>query len=150
MKLIFRKVDENNEKDIREFCEVMDALTSHAEDLELLRKKIATTNADEDSYLMVAEDKESGRICGSLFAIVMGDFCAECKPFMLVENVAVHKDFQRMGIGRAMFDEIEKWAKEKDAHYLMLTSSAHRTEAHEFYRALGYTEVKGFKKYFSM
>ncbi|MCD8036644.1 MAG: GNAT family N-acetyltransferase [Clostridiales bacterium] len=148
MDLIFRKVDITSEKDIREFGETMDALTSHAEDTELLKKKIAKTNANEDEYLMVAEDRESGRICGSLYAMVMGDFCAECKPFMLVENVAVHKDFQRRGIGKAMFAELEKWAKEKDAHYLMLTSSLNRTDAHEFYRAMDYTEAKGFKKYF--
>ncbi len=148
MDLIFRKVDITSDKDIKEFGETMDALTSHAEDTELLKKKIAKTNANEDEYLMVAEDRESGRICGSLYAMVMGDFCAECKPFMLVENVAVHKDFQRKGIGKAMFAEIEKWAKEKDAHYLMLTSSLNRNDAHEFYRAMDYTEVKEFKKYF--
>ncbi len=148
MDLIFRKVDENNDRDIKEFCEIMDALTTHAEDIELLKEKIANTNADENSYLMVAEDKETGRLCGSLFAIIMGDFCAECRPFMLVENVAVHKDFQRRGIGKAMFEEIEKWAKARNAHYLMLTSSMNRTDAHEFYRSLEYTEVKGFKKYF--
>ena len=73
---------------------------------------------------------------------------ADPQKYLLVENVAVLESFQGKGVGRAMFQEIERWAKEKwDCHYEILASGLNRTGAHKFYAALGFDEVKGFKKY---
>ena len=56
--------------------------------------------------------------------------------------------YQGKGVGRRMFQEVERWAKEEwDCHYEILVSGNQRTGAHQFYRALGFDEVKGFKKY---
>ena len=65
----------------------------------------------------------------------------------LIENVAVLPEYQGKGVGKAMFQEIERWGKEQDCHYEMLVSGLQRTGAHKFYNALGFDEVKGFKKY---
>ena len=80
--------------------------------------------------------------------MVFEDICDSCRPILLVENVAVLESFQGKGVGRAMFQEIELWAKEEwDCHYESLASGLNRTAAHKFYAALGFDEVKGFKKY---
>ena len=93
--------------------------------------------ADPQKYLLVAEDMDTGTICGSLFGVVFEDICDSCRPILLVE-----------GVGRKMFQEIERWAKEEwDCHYEILASGLNRTGAHKFYHALGFEEVKGFKKY---
>lgn len=104
--------------------------------------------ADPQKYLLVAEDKDTGTICGSLFGVVFEDICDSCRPILLVENVAVLESYQGKGVGRKMFQEIERWAKEEwDCHYEILASGLNRTGAHKFYHALGFEEVKGFKKY---
>lgn len=103
--------------------------------------------AAEDKYLLVAVDQDTGTLCGSLLGVVFEDICGDCRPILLVENVAVLPDYQGKGVGRAMFREIELWAKEKDCHYAILVSGMQRLGAHRFYHALGYQEVKGFKKY---
>ena len=46
-----------------------------------------------------------------------------------------------------MFEFIENWGREKECHYCILVSGMNRTGAHKFYDAIGYSEVKGFKKY---
>ena len=62
--------------------------------------------------------------------------------------VGVLESYQGKGVGRKMFQEIERWAKEEwDCHYEILASGLNRTGAHKFYHALGFEEVKGFKKY---
>ena len=96
---------------------------------------------------MVAIDKESGEILGSLFGIVFEDICGDCRPILLIENVAVLEKFQGLGIGKLMFNEIERWGKEMDCHYEMLVSGMNRVGAHKFYEAIGFEQVKGFKKY---
>ena len=93
-------------------------------------------------------DKETGAICGSLLGVVFEDICDSCRPILLVENVAVLESYQGRGVGRQMFQEIERWGKEQwDCHYEILVSGMNRTGAHKFYAALGFEEVKGFKKY---
>ena len=147
MELIFRKLDENNEHDVEQFCCLMDDLTSRAADRELLIKKIKKINANEDAYMMVAEDAQSGKLLGSVLGLTFGDFCESCRPIMIIENVVVHHDYQGQGIGRRMFAHMEAWAKERDVCYITLCSSLSREGAHKFYHAIGYENVKGFKKY---
>lgn len=147
MKLKFRKLDENNEEDVVQFNELMDDLTIHAKNKRLLMEKIKEINSCEHSFLMIAEDIEKSKICGSLLAIIFGDFCGECRPIMLIENVIVHHTYRRKGIGKKMFCEIEKWGKNRDINYVILCSGLNRKEAHEFYNHIGYEEMKGLKKY---
>ena len=147
MRLIFRKVDENSESDIVRFCELMDQLSQRAQDAQLLKKRIADMNARDDAVLLVAEDADRGVLCGSLLAVACGDFCGSCAPFMLIENVVTHSDYRRQGVGRRLFEEIERWGRERNVRYGILCSANTRSAAHEFYPAIGYEEIKGFKKY---
>lgn len=147
MNLIFRRLDENNPRDVEQFSALMDDLTMRAKDQNLLLEKIRRTNANPDAYMMVAEDADAGMLCGTLLALTFGDFCDTCRPVMIIENVVVHHDYQRKGVGKSMFEEIERWAKDRDVCYITLCSSLARTDAHKFYYAIGYDDVKGFKKY---
>lgn len=96
-----------------------------------MARKMEKLDRNEDCFLLVAEDTENGALCGSL----------------LVENVVTDKAYRGRGIGRGMFEFIENWGREKECHYCILVSGMNRTGAHKFYDAIGYSEVKGFKKY---
>lgn len=147
MELLFRKPDPESERYMAEFCALMDELSCRAQDTGLLRDIVRRYNAREDAWLLIAQDKASGRLCGSLLGVLMDDYCGECRPILFIENVVTGRDFRRMGVGRAMFAEIERWAKEHRAHYIVLGSGMQRREAHAFYHAIGYEEIKGFKKH---
>ncbi len=147
MNLIFRKMDPDSAQDIAQFNELMDDLTSRAHDQARLIEQIRRMNRREDAYLMVAEDAETGRLCGTTMGITFDDFCDDCRPVMVIENVVTHHDFQHRGVGRSMFAEIEKWGRSQGVNYAILCSSMNRTAAHSFYDAMGYHEVKGFKKF---
>ena len=147
MNLIFRPLDPQNANDIAQFNALMDDLTCHAADQELLRHNVAAANANPDKYLMVAEDTDTGALCGSLFSMVFDDFCDQCRPVMLVENVVTGSQHRGKGVARAMFAAIEDWGRSKQAAYIILCSGNNRHAAHQFYKAIGYEEIKGFKKY---
>jgi GNAT superfamily N-acetyltransferase len=147
MELIFRTVNPNHPSDIDGFNLLMDDLTRRAQDQELLRRNIDEANGNPDKHLMVAEDAATGTLVGSLLGICFGDFCEACAPVMVIENVVTRHDFRGRGIAKAMFAEIEAWGRSKHAAYAILCSANHRYEAHKFYKAIGYDEVKGFKKY---
>lgn len=145
MDLILRKAQE---QDLDGLDQVMLVISDKAGDRETVKKLLAKIDADPQKYLMVAQDKETGTICGSLFGVVFEDICDSCRPILLVENVAVLESYQGKGVGRQMFQAIEGWAKDVwDCHYEILASGMNRVGAHKFYKALGFDEVKGFKKY---
>lgn len=134
-------------EDIPGLDEVMLVISDGPGDREKMARLIENISRDEQKYLLVAVDKETGEIVGSLLGVVFEDICGDCRPILLVENVAVLGKYQGRGVGRKMFDEIERWGREMDCHYEMLVSGMNRTGAHKFYRAIGFEQVMGFKKY---
>lgn len=57
-------------------------------------------------------------------------------------GLAVASDCRRKGVGRALMNRVEAWAKEKGIREIRLNSGGTRKEAHEFYRAIGYDDEK--------
>lgn len=145
MELILRKAEE---KDLDGLDQVMLVISDKAGDRETVKQLLKKIDNDPQKYLLVAEDKETGTICGSLLGVVFEDICDTCRPILLVENVAVLESYQGKGVGRKLFEAIEDWGKNVwNCHYEILVSGMNRTGAHKFYHALGFIEAKGFKKY---
>lgn len=144
MDMIMRKA---TVEDIPGLDEVMLVISDGPGDREKMARLIENISRDEQKYLLVAVDKETGEIVGSLLGVVFEDICGDCRPILLVENVAVLEKYQGRRVGRRMFDEIERWGREMDCHYEMLVSGMNRTGAHKFYKAIGFEQVMGFKKY---
>jgi GNAT superfamily N-acetyltransferase len=69
--------------------------------------------------------------------------------YVRVLALVVGKNFRKMGIGRILMMEAEKWAAELDAYMIVLTSGLRdeRKAAYAFYQSIGY-EIKssGFVK----
>ncbi len=133
-------------EDVEQLDLVMQVIADGPGNLEKMRRLVEKIGRNEEKYLLVAEDREEGRIVGSLLGVVFEDVCGDGSPILLVENVAVLAQRQGQGIGRLMF-EVERWGRENHCHYEMLVSGLGRRGAHKFYQALGFEEVKGFKKY---
>lgn len=126
---------------------VMQVISDGPGNLKRMAELISKIADNPQKYLLVVENSETGELVGSLLGVVFEDICGDCSPILLVENVAVLESCQGKGIGRMMFEEIERWGRENHCHYEMLVSGLNRMGAHKFYRALGFDEVKGFKKY---
>lgn len=65
-----------------------------------------------------------------------------CEKGTNILGLAVSSDYQRQGIGRALMQRAEEWAKENGASFVRLNSGFARKEAHKFYRLLGYDNEK--------
>lgn len=55
-----------------------------------------------------------------------------------IEGVRVHKEHQKKGIGRALFEEAIRLSKETDCGLVQLTTDKRRSGAHAFYHKLGF------------
>ena len=147
MELIFRHVNPDSDHDCEQFNLLMDELLCRAHDQQRMRANIAEANANPDKNLLVAENPATGELAGTVLGVCFGDFCDACDPVMVIENVVTRSDYRSKGVARAMFTEMEAWGRSKHAVYAILCSANHRHEAHKLYKAIGYDEVKGFKKF---
>ncbi|WND04115.1 GNAT family N-acetyltransferase [Temperatibacter marinus] len=69
-----------------------------------------------------SKDEVSGEACGTI-------------PLL-----AVKKEAQHSGVGKALMQEAESWARKKDYRLLHLEVFSSNTEGRGFYKALGYGE----------
>jgi len=91
-----------------------------------------------DERFVLAEAGE--RVVGWLHAAIFEDI--ETDPYVVIAGLVVDSGHRRLGIGRQLLAEAERWAKEQQCSVVRLWSSAGRTSAHRFYERLGYTNIK--------
>ena len=113
-------------------------ITARANDQEVLLEKIRKVNANEDAYMMVAEDAETGKLCGTVLALTFGDFCETCRPIMIIENVVTHADYRNQGYASALLQKASEIAKERCCYKLFLETGSNKESTLNFYRNNGF------------
>ena len=78
----------------------------------------------------------AGRIAGLLHVFVRP--AVENPREAVVEALVVAEDCRRIGVGRRLMAEAERWGAERDCRSVVLSSNIVREPAHAFYAALGY------------
>lgn len=109
-----------------------------------IEARFRAIEGSNDSKVIVAVD-DAGEVVGwvHLFClplIVSG-------TYVEVGGLVVDSRFRGHGIGRALMAAAEAWTLERGFKQLMLRSNTLRTEAHQFYKDLGYTIVKSQHKF---
>lgn len=110
-------------------------------------KVIFETIKNNDNYhILCAID--NNKIVGSVTGVICHELYGNCSPFMVVENVAVLKDYRRRGIAKKLMEKLENKAREMNCGLILFVSSEHRKGAHKLYESLGFgvDKVKGYRK----
>ena len=81
-----------------------------------------------------------GKVAGYVHAEVYSLLYYESMVNIL--GLAVSSACRRKGVGRALMNRVEAWAREKGIREMRLNSGGTRKEAHEFYRAIGFDDEK--------
>lgn len=91
---------------------------------------------------------ENNQLIGSVMGIICGELYGDCKPFMVLENMIVDKDYRNKGVGKALISELEKKASYKNCTQIILITDTDRINAREFYKIVGYNpdSHQGYKK----
>lgn len=107
-------------------------------DLEKQKAKIQAVLNDSTQVIFVAEtnNKVVGYIHLVNYAVIYADNFKNCL------GLAVDNDYKRNGIGSALLNQAEIWAKENGAVGIRLCSGVEREKAHQFYQSQGYEVTK--------
>jgi ribosomal protein S18 acetylase RimI-like enzyme len=100
------------------------------------REQLAVLRKYPSYRVFVAE--AGGIVVGTYELLIMDNLAKRGKKSAIVEDVAVSKQQQGRGIGRAMMEHAMQQARDAECYKLVLSSNLQRTDAHAFYEALGF------------
>ncbi len=145
------KIREIRQEEARELLELLNRLDSETdfmllepgerpEGVQAIEKKIEAIKKAKNKNLFVAEEK--GQLVGFLEA-VGGDF--KKNHYTLYIVIGVLNAFSGRGIGKNLFTQMEKWAREKGMHRLELTVMTNNKNAVKLYEKMGFS-IEGLRK----
>jgi GNAT superfamily N-acetyltransferase len=82
--------------------------------------------------------RENGKIIGSCYICVIPNLTRGGKSIGFIENVITDKEYRRKGIGRHIIEKAVEYAKEQNCYKVLLQSGNKRTDAHNFYKSVGF------------
>lgn len=101
--------------------------------------KIRLEKLDPNNECVFVADV-SGKVVGYVHIIKFNTLYY--KSMANIQGMVVAKEHQRKGYGKELMNAAEDWARERDIEMIRLNSGFVRPEAHEFYRAIGYSNEK--------
>lgn len=108
------------------------------------RSRLEAILPDPDYHTFAVE--WNGEVCGFV-GVRLGRIYELDERIAQVLVLVVDEEMQGKGIGTALLDRAEAWAKEQSAVGVSLVSGNHRLEAHRFYERRGYdARGKVFRK----
>lgn len=107
-------------------------------DVEHMRPRLENLRGHVDYITLVADSE--GKVIGLVGAFV--GFALEFDGvYGRLTGLVVDAPWRGRGIGKLLLASIEARLKQRGATQVILTSGRHRSEAHAFYRAVGYTDT---------
>ena len=94
------------------------------------------SSKDHDAFVAIYDSHVVGWI-GVAQAIMI-----ESVPFCEINGLVIDEKHQGKGIGRLLVEKAKQWAKQNGNESLRLRCNVKRAEAHQFYRHLGFKEIK--------
>ena len=104
-----------------------------------IETRLKAIGPDPMQAIWVAVNKEND-VIGWVHALKVTYL--ESKPFVEIGGLVVDQNQRGNGIGKALMQKVEHWAKSIGLLEIRLRSNIIRTEAHMFYEKLGFKKVK--------
>ena len=123
-------------EDYPKLRELLNIIYGSTIDQEMLEKQYIT----DDRQILVAAN-ENDMVVGCTFIEVRKDYIRQSKV-LFVTYVAVDESCRKQGIGRSLLMKVEEVSRHYGCTAVELTSADYRTEAHLFYKSLGFTRKK--------
>jgi ribosomal protein S18 acetylase RimI-like enzyme len=110
----------------------------------VMRRFLADLTSSSHTFLFVAES--GGRTVGFISGELReGSPTFRQRTWASVDDVFVEPESRNLGIGRALLEGVEAWARERDADGISLQVAAANERGRKFYGDLGFREVSVYE-----
>src|SRR6266542_3792769 len=118
-------IDKLRKDDLPDLAALYDNAFESSSNSSELMHLIYNRIASDPCYIVLCA-RIDNKVVGSVMGVVCYELFGICKPFMVVENVAVHSQYRRLGIAKRLMVRLETEAKENQCTTMLFVSSAHR------------------------
>jgi len=108
---------------------------AESKDMPARLKKLA---ADSNARALVAVD--AGGVIG-LATVHLRDTINHSTPIAQLTLLVVDERVRSQGVGRVLVEHVERWARERGARRMVVTTALDRAGAHAFYESIGYSHT---------
>ena len=129
-------------EDAAAICQICSQETGYECAPALVKSKIEKLDSKREAVFVTEEESQLlGFIHVERYEVLYFESMAN------IQGLAVKKDFQKQGLGKALLLAAENWAQENGIRLMRLNSGINRTDAHGFYEHLGYVSEKEQKRF---
>jgi GNAT superfamily N-acetyltransferase len=101
-------------------------------------ERFADVERHANGALFVAED--DGHVIGWIHVAMVA--LLEADLYALIEGLVVDETRRSQGVGAALLESAERWAREDGCRVMRVSSRIQRERAHAFYERSGYVRIK--------
>lgn len=98
--------------------------------------RLARIQRDPNARVLVAELQEGTPI--GLATVHLRHTMNHEAPIAQLTLLVVDETYRSHGVGRALVEAAEQWARAQGSHRIVVTTALHRAGAHAFYERVGY------------
>ncbi len=89
---------------------------------------------------------EGSQLIGTCTVNMCSNLSWSGRPYAMIENVIVSKNFRNIGIGKAILEFAKNWALDKGCYKVALMTGSKKPETLHFYESAGFVGNKtGFQ-----
>jgi GNAT superfamily N-acetyltransferase len=81
---------------------------------------------------------DESKVVASAFIAIIPNLIGNGRPFGIIENVIVDKDYRCLGLGKSIMNKLIEYGKSQNCQYISLQSSNYRIDSHKFYESMGF------------
>jgi GNAT superfamily N-acetyltransferase len=91
-----------------------------------------------DSGVTYFVGETNGTIVATCYVAIILNITRGCSPIAFIENIITAAAYRRLGIGKKLLESAIGYAKEQGCYKVTLQSNVKRTDAHMFYKSVGF------------
>ena len=139
----FRELNESDLESLIKLYEQLDGKNGdfNVEDARTIWKNEIEGNPNIKYFGAVEDSAKEQNVVSTCYAVIIPNLTRLGGAICFVENVVTDKNFRKQGLGKKVMGKAIEFAREKNCYKVILESGAWRTEAHQFYRNLGFDDT---------
>jgi ribosomal protein S18 acetylase RimI-like enzyme len=131
--------------DFQRLNDLYGLLGCYPSEFSLMKETFNEFIKNDDYYLLVM--RLGDYVIATGLGVVVKSLANGCRPYFVIDNVAVDEHYQQQGYGTKLFCYFEEIARSRNCCMMYLVAESENYDAHNLYRNLQYNDkVIGFQK----
>ena len=126
------------EQDLQSLLELYKELQPDDESSSAERSKAVWQEIENNPNIRYFGAIDDGKVVSTCYAVYIPNLTRNNRGICFIENVVTDKDYRNQGLASKVIGMAVSYAKEKDCYKVILQSGMARTQAHEFYKKMGF------------